>query len=90
VRAVVKIQQKIRPWWRADEKGQVMVFVRTGWKPLEFEKGKAGVSSRTMNKLPGISNTLIEVVRTSALEPMLDPGGGSFQRRSRRWTLFTD
>jgi hypothetical protein len=29
----------VRPWWRMDEKGQVVYFVRLGWKPIEFEKG---------------------------------------------------
>ena len=31
VRTVVEIQQKVRPWWRTDEKGHVVLFVRIGW-----------------------------------------------------------
>ena len=42
-KTIVEIQQKVRPWWRADEKGQVVFFIRIGWRLLEFEKGKAGV-----------------------------------------------
>ena len=59
-------------WWRTDEKGQVVFFVRIGWKPLEFEKGKAGVVAGTMEKLPGIIDTLIGAVRAGELDPMLE------------------
>jgi hypothetical protein len=45
----------VRPWWRTDEKGQVVFFVRIGWKPLEFEKGKAGVVAGTMERCRGSS-----------------------------------
>ena len=34
----------VRPWWRTDDKRQVVFFVRIGWKPLQFERGKAGVA----------------------------------------------
>ena len=37
VRTVVEIQQRVRPWWRTDEKGQVVLSVRIGWMLLEFE-----------------------------------------------------
>jgi hypothetical protein len=40
VRTVVEIQRRVRPWWRTDEKGQLVLFVQAGWKLLEFEKGK--------------------------------------------------
>ncbi len=33
VRTVNETQQKVRPWWRTDEKGQVILFVRIGWMP---------------------------------------------------------
>jgi hypothetical protein len=55
-----------------DEKGQVVFFVRIGWKPLEFEKGKAGVVAGTMEKLPGVIDTLIGAVRAGELDPMLE------------------
>jgi len=47
------------PWWQTDDKGQVVFFVRIGWKPLEFEKGKAGVVPGTMEKLPEVIDVLI-------------------------------
>ncbi len=33
----------IRPWWRTDEKGQVVLFAGIGRMLIEFEKGKMGM-----------------------------------------------
>jgi hypothetical protein len=54
-RALTEWKLPVRPWWRTDEKGQFVFFVRIGWKSLEFEKGKAGVVAGTMEKPPGVT-----------------------------------
>ena len=72
LRTVVETHQKIRPWWRMDEKGQVVFFVRLGWKPIEFEKGKAGVIAGSMEKLPAVIDTLIAAVRAGELDQIVD------------------
>jgi hypothetical protein len=33
-------QQKVRPWWRTDAAGNVVMSVHFGTKAIEFEKGK--------------------------------------------------
>ena len=71
-RVLTERKLPVRPWWRTDEKGQVVFFVRIGWKPLEFEKGKAGVVAGTMEKLPAVVDTLIGAVRAGELDPMLE------------------
>jgi hypothetical protein len=35
----VEKQQKVRPWWRTDSAGNVVMSVHFGTKPIEFEKG---------------------------------------------------
>ena len=72
VRTVVEVQQRVRPWWRTDEKGQVVLFVRIGWMLLEFEKGKTGVLAGAMERLPTVIDTLIEAVRAGELDPVLN------------------
>jgi hypothetical protein len=42
------------------------------FKPLEFETGKAGVVAGTMEKLPGVIDTLIGAIRAGELDPMLE------------------
>ncbi len=71
-RVLIERNLPVRPWWRTDEKGQFVFFIRIGWKPLEFEKGKAGVVAGTMEKLPGVIDTLIGAVRAGELDPMLE------------------
>ena len=34
----------MRPWWKADSSGQVVMSIKFGAKPIEFEKGKAGIA----------------------------------------------
>lgn len=37
-------QQAVRPWWKTDPSGQVVMSIKFGAKPIEFEKGKAGIA----------------------------------------------
>jgi hypothetical protein len=36
-------QQAVRPWWKTDPTGQVVMSMKFGAKPVEFERGKAGI-----------------------------------------------
>jgi hypothetical protein len=72
VRTVVEVQQRVRPWWRQDGKGQVVLFVRVGWHLLEFEKGKTGIAAGSMERLPAVIDTLIEALRAGELDPVLE------------------
>jgi hypothetical protein len=45
-RQAVTKQQAVRPWWKTDPTGQVVMSVKFGARPIEFERGKAGISSR--------------------------------------------
>jgi hypothetical protein len=71
LKAVVEVQQRVRPWWRTDEKGQVVLFVRIGWMLLEFDNGKTGVLAGSTERLPAVIDTVIEAVRAGELDPAL-------------------
>src|SRR5690348_4170681 len=49
-RKQVEKQLKVRPWWRADASGGVVLTVLYGTKPIEFEKGKAGIAVPSKEK----------------------------------------
>jgi hypothetical protein len=51
------------PWWKADASGQVVMSVKFGARPIEFEKGKAGIVVGSKEKLPALIDTLIAAVR---------------------------
>ena len=52
-------QQAIRPWWWTDASGQVVMSIKFGAKPVEFEKGKAGIVVGSKEKVPALIDTLI-------------------------------
>lgn len=70
----MRVEKKlpVHPWWRTDEKGKLIFFVRLGWKPIEFEKGKAGIIAEPMEKLSAVIDTLIEAIRAGELDQVLD------------------
>ena len=63
-------QQAVRPWWKADASGQVVMSVKFGAKPIEFEKGKAGIVVGSKEKLPALIDTLITAVRAGELDDL--------------------
>ncbi|UPK26761.1 DUF6641 family protein [Bradyrhizobium sp. 195] len=61
-------QQAVRPWWKTDASGQVVMSVKFGSKPMEFEKGKAGIVVGSKDKLPAVIDALIGAVRAGELD----------------------
>jgi hypothetical protein len=69
-RTAVEKQQRVLPWWRPSAHGFAF-FVRSGWKPVEFEKGKAAIAVPTLDKLPSVIDALITAVRNGELDEQL-------------------
>jgi hypothetical protein len=63
-------QQAVRPWWKGDASGQVVMSVKFGAKPVEFEKGKAGIVVGSKDKLPALIDALIAAVRAGELDEL--------------------
>jgi hypothetical protein len=61
-------QQAVRPWWKTDSSGQVIMSIKFGAKPVEFEKGKAGITVGSKDKLPAVIDALIAAVRAGELD----------------------
>ncbi|MHC2531776.1 DUF6641 family protein [Bradyrhizobium diazoefficiens] len=61
-------QQAVRPWWKADANGQLVMSIKFGSKPIEFEKGKAGIVVGSKDKLPAVIDALIAAVRAGELD----------------------
>jgi hypothetical protein len=59
-RRQVEKKQPVRPWWRADSAGRIVMCVYHGTKPIEFEKGKAAIAVPSRDKLPGLIDALID------------------------------
>ena len=67
--------RKVYPWWRTAADGSIVFFVRQAGKPIEFEKGKAGINVGKADKLPEVIDTLIATVRAGELDDVLAQAG---------------
>ena len=72
VRTVVEKQQRVAPWWVQVPDGSFLFTIRSGWRPIEFDKGKSAIVVLSEDKLPAIIETLITAVRSGELDEHLD------------------
>jgi len=66
-KVMVEKQQRVLPSWRQHANGSFAFFVRSGLKPIEFEKGKSAIAVSSLDKLPTTIDTLITAVATASL-----------------------
>jgi len=70
-RQQVEKKQRVFPWWRILTNGSAVLTVRVAQKPIEFEKGKAGIAVASADKLPSVIDTLISAIRSGELDQQL-------------------
>jgi hypothetical protein len=71
----VEKQQRVRAWWRIDAAGNVVMSVYYGTKPIEFEKGKAGIAVASKDKLPALIDALIGAAKSGELDALMAASG---------------
>jgi len=67
----IQRQQRVLPWWRMTADGSYVFFVRSGSKPIEFEKGKNAIAIPSLDKIPLVIHMLITAVRNGELDEQL-------------------
>ena len=83
-KSLVETKQRVLPWWAVQANGSYAFFIRSGWKPLEFEKGKAAIAVPSLEKLPTIIDTLITAVRNAELDEQLAQGSAQARPKTKR------
>jgi hypothetical protein len=73
VRQPVDTYRRIKPWWRQDATGSLVLVLKKGLKTLELEKGKAGIVVGSAERLEGVLNTLIAAARAGELDGAICP-----------------
>ena len=71
VKQLRTLQKRVRAWWRTDPTGAVVLTVRYGAKPIEFERGKAAIAVGKKEKLIPTIETVIAAVEASELDSVL-------------------
>ena len=70
-RRQVEKQQRVRPWWRTNSSGNLVMSVFYGAKPIEFEKGKAGIAVASRDKLPALVDALVGAAKAGELDELM-------------------
>ncbi len=86
-RKLVDYSRTIKPWWKADANGNLVLTVRYGLKTIEFEKGKAGIAVGAQERLLPTIRTLIAATNAGELDGLLEPQKAT--RHNRTLTLPT-
>jgi hypothetical protein len=68
---LVKLQKRVRPWWREDVLGTIVLTVRYGSKAIEFEKGKTAIAVPNKDQLIATIDTVISAVKAGELDEYL-------------------
>jgi hypothetical protein len=67
----VEKKQKVKPWWRPQPGGSLVMSIHYGTKPIEFEKGKSGIVVASKEKLEPLFDGLIAAVQAGELDELL-------------------
>ena len=70
-RSIVEKRQRVLPWWVQLGDGSCLFTVRSGWKPIEFDKGKSAIVVLSRDGVPKVIDTLIDAVRNGELDEHL-------------------
>ena len=75
-KSIVDHYRRIKPWWRVEPDGNVVLTVRSGMKVVEFEKGKQGVAVGAVDQLENVLDKLIVATKAGELDRLLEPTSG--------------
>ena len=70
-KTAVEVRKRLKAWWRTQPNGTIMLALRYGARPIEFEKGKAAIVVKNQDELLALFSKLIAAVDDGELDPHL-------------------
>src|SRR5262249_33278538 len=70
-RRQIEKKQSVRPWWRADPAGKLVMCIYHGTKPIEVEKCKAASPLPSGDTLPALIDALIAAAKAGELDEVM-------------------
>lgn len=64
--------RRLKPWWRTDVNGNVILTIKVGMRTLELEKGKAGILVGDLERLGSVFDTLITAAVAGEFDRFLE------------------
>jgi len=62
----------VKPWWRTDANGSLVLLLKSGLKTLELEKGKPGIVVGAPERLDAVLTTLISATKAGELDRAME------------------
>jgi hypothetical protein len=63
----------IKPWWRLDPTGSIILTLKSGLRMVEIERGKPAIVVGPQERLEPVLNTLIAAAKAGELDKALEP-----------------
>jgi Family of unknown function (DUF6641) len=82
-KVMVEKHQRVPQWWRQHPNGSYALFVRSGLKLIEFEKGKTAIAVPSLDNLPSVIDTLITAIRAGELDAHLAQASSKLAPKSK-------
>jgi hypothetical protein len=77
IKQPVDRQKRVKPLWKADGAGNLVLVLKSGLKTIEIEKGKPGVVVGALGRLEAVLATLIAAAKAGELDGALEAANGS-------------
>ena len=72
--------KRVKPWWKADANGSLVLVLKNGLTVMELEKGKPGIVIGPREHLDGVLITLIAAAKAGELDAALEAASGPSKR----------
>ena len=72
--------KRIKPWWKSDANGGLVLVLKAGLRTIELEKGKPGILVGPVERLDGVLTTLIAAAKAGELDAALAAATASAER----------
>ena len=80
VKQPVERHRRVKPGWKADGAGNLVLVLKSGLKTIEIEKGKPGVVVGAPGHLEAVLGTLRAATKAGELDVALEAAAGSGRR----------
>ena len=77
IKQPVDRHRRVKPWWKADGSGNLVLVLKSGLKTIEIEKGKPGIVVGALGRLEAVLTTLIAAAKAGELDGALEAASGS-------------
>ena len=77
IKQPVDRHRRVKPWWKADGAGNLVLVLKCGLRTLEIEKGKPGIVVGAAGRLEAVLGTLIAAAKAGELDGALEAASGS-------------